>query len=180
MSVQRSHAHVRHPVRAITTPISALGPSEFQRVAMARAPTAASSLSAAAVRPVPGEASTVAVERAEPGTARRTAAATRALLGIEETELSADARVWLACLDESLRPRELERQYPRIVNRLAQLWREPARCTAYLDALVFPDRVGRQGFPPVVAQDIARLRVHVLREIHPLHETIARTDVPPG
>ena len=67
-------------------------------------------------------------------------------------------RTWLASLPQDVRPMELPRQFPRIANRLRQLWKRVARCEAYLDALLVDRRGTRKGFPPKIAQELEALR----------------------
>ncbi|HWI10990.1 MAG TPA: hypothetical protein VNU48_06645 [Burkholderiaceae bacterium] len=76
-----------------------------------------------------------------------------------DEQLSGDARAWLAELPEDFRPAALAERYPRIANRLAQLWRDPGLTEHLLDELVLPRRPGRQGFPPEVMVDLQSLQV---------------------
>jgi hypothetical protein len=73
---------------------------------------------------------------------------------------------WLLKLPTAVQPRQLQVRYPRIANRLASLWPEPARCEPYLDELITDKRGGRKGFPLAVAQEIATLRDHYHRLHH--------------
>ena len=75
-------------------------------------------------------------------------------------------RTWLASLPEEICPMELARQFPRIANRLRQLWKQVARCEEYLDDLLVDRRGTRKGFPPKIAQELQALReYHAL--LHP-------------
>jgi hypothetical protein len=65
---------------------------------------------------------------------------------------------WLARLPGDVAPQALARQYPRIVNLLALQWSDRGACAAYFDDLLTDRRGGRQGFPPDVQRDLARLR----------------------
>jgi len=76
-----------------------------------------------------------------------------------DEQLSDDALEWLAELPEDFRPAALAERYPRIVNRLAQLWRDPGLTEHLLDELVVPRRPGRQGFPAEVTLDLQSLQV---------------------
>ena len=67
-------------------------------------------------------------------------------------------RTWLASLPQDVRPMELPRQYPRIANRLRQLWKQVARCEEYLDDLLVDRRGTRNGFPPKIVQELEALR----------------------
>jgi hypothetical protein len=73
---------------------------------------------------------------------------------------------WILRLPPHLQPRHLQVKYPRIANRLASLWPEPARCEPYLDDLLTDKRGGRKGFPLAVAQEIASLRDYYFRLHH--------------
>ncbi len=54
-------------------------------------------------------------------------------------------------------PRELERQYPRILKKIVDLWTS-AKVDDYFSELIMNTRGGqRQGFPAIVAEDILRL-----------------------
>ena len=58
--------------------------------------------------------------------------------------------------DEDSYPHELEKQYPRVLNRIIELW-NTTQIDAYFIDLLVDKRGGRQGFPPEVARDIYRL-----------------------
>lgn len=53
-------------------------------------------------------------------------------------------------------PHALEKQYPRILNKILELWDGPG-IGEYFNELVFANRPARQGFPPEVAADIMYL-----------------------
>ena len=87
--------------------------------------------------------------------------------GSEVKPVLLDATVaWMAELPYTVRPTELARQFPRIANSIAELWRRVARCEQYLDSMVVDERGNRKGFPPAVALEIAALRAHYA-ELHP-------------
>ena len=65
---------------------------------------------------------------------------------------------WLMALPPSLRPQNLSRHFPRIVNALAEVWDEPEPCQAALDGLLCGGRKGRKGFPPAVHAELVALR----------------------
>lgn len=50
-------------------------------------------------------------------------------------------------------PWELEAKYPRIMNRIVELWRTP-EIDAYLADLLVADRHDRQGFAPTIAREL--------------------------
>lgn len=79
---------------------------------------------------------------------------------------------WLARLPANLRPLALTRQYPHIANRLAELWRQPAQCEAYLKSLIMLDRPARQGFAFDAAAELNRLLDHYTSVLHPRPHSI--------
>lgn len=55
-------------------------------------------------------------------------------------------------------PIHIERQFPRILAKIVELWGKPPM-DAYLESLMVSDRPNRQGFPSEVATEIFRLSV---------------------
>ena len=53
-------------------------------------------------------------------------------------------------------PTEIEKTFPRILAVIADLW-GTAELDAYLETLMLPTRVDRQGFPVPVATEVFRL-----------------------
>ncbi len=83
-----------------------------------------------------------------------------------------DATVaWLGSLSFDLRPRALARQFPRIANRLCELWKRPAQCDAYFKTLIMDERGGRKGFPPEVATELSTLAAHY-SSVYPYRHSI--------
>ena len=76
-----------------------------------------------------------------------------------DEELSDDAVEWLAHLPEDFRPGALAARFPRIVNRLAQLWRDPGLVEHYLNELMQPQRAGRQGFAADAVAELLALQL---------------------
>ena len=79
-------------------------------------------------------------------------------------------RTWLASLPQDVRPMELPRQFPRIANRLRQLWKQVARCEEYLDSLLVDRRGTRKGFLSKISEEL-----EALREYHALLYPSGRT-----
>ncbi|MGH8717374.1 MAG: hypothetical protein ACREV0_00270, partial [Burkholderiales bacterium] len=50
-------------------------------------------------------------------------------------------------------PVELERAFPRILNKIAELWEMPEART-YFEELMVDRRGNRKGFPPKIAEEI--------------------------
>ena len=84
---------------------------------------------------------------------------------------------WLAELPANVRPRELVRIYPRIANRLAEIWKRPLQCERYLDELMMDTRGNRRGFPREVATEIAALKVHFLSISTAIHYDVWGTRI---
>jgi hypothetical protein len=89
--------------------------------------------------------------------------------GLNSRELAAYTFKWLATIPANIRPNALARQYPRIANRIAEIWKRPLHCERYLDDLMLDLRGDRKGFPPDVAAEIAVLKVHFLRTAKTMH-----------
>ncbi len=77
----------------------------------------------------------------------------------QDAMLSDLARDWHQSLPRSQRPTQLCKQYPRIANRLALCWGEPALAARLLDDLTIDKRHGRAGFPPRVSLELINLRL---------------------
>jgi len=73
--------------------------------------------------------------------------------------LSPLAKTWCESLHERHRPTELCARFPRVANRLALCWNDPALASRVLDDLVVDRRRNRAGFPPDVSQELIRLRL---------------------
>ena len=84
----------------------------------------------------------------------------------EPEPLSDAAAAWMATLPESVKPKQLALRYARLANRLCGLWKDPPRCERLLDELMMDRRGGRQGFPLVVANELATLRDHYFKLHH--------------
>lgn len=74
--------------------------------------------------------------------------------------LSSASRAWIQALPEEVRPFDLAARHPRVVNRIALCWNDPALIERLFDELLVDRRGGRKGFAPGVAEDLLRLRMH--------------------
>jgi hypothetical protein len=72
--------------------------------------------------------------------------------------LRPETAAWLEALPAHVRPGELACQFPRIANKLQEIWKRPAICEEYIEDLVVDRRGGRKGFPAKVATEIVELR----------------------
>lgn len=78
----------------------------------------------------------------------------------QDTTLSSTCTAWLDRLPQSVLPANLCMLYPAIANRLALCWSDPVLTERVFDDLLLDRRGGRRGFPPPVASDLLRLRLH--------------------
>jgi len=77
--------------------------------------------------------------------------------------LSALAQAWVDSLASDERPGALVRKYPRVANRLALCWNDPALLERVFEDLLVDRRGGRRGFPPDVQAELLRLRATAAR-----------------
>ena len=83
----------------------------------------------------------------------------RAPRRLRDDELSADAQKWLERLPEDFHAEALAERFPRLINRLALLWRDPGLTEHFLAELVQPTRPGRQGVALEVMVELQSLQV---------------------
>jgi hypothetical protein len=65
---------------------------------------------------------------------------------------------WLAALPSDVRALTTARQYPHIVNRIADLWGHCEYTRLYFQSLLIDRRSGRKGFPPDVRKELEGLQ----------------------
>jgi hypothetical protein len=82
-------------------------------------------------------------------------------------ELDAAARAWLASIEEPLRPAQLAAAYPRIVNRIADLWGMPRRMNRYFEQLLTNTRGDRVGFSLDIITELTALKDHYQTKVFP-------------
>ena len=86
---------------------------------------------------------------------------------VEDRLLLSDTLAWLNALPLGARPRSLPQRFPRIANELCRLWVQPEALGHYLDELLVDRRGGRQGFPPLVREELEAIERCVERERAP-------------
>ena len=64
---------------------------------------------------------------------------------------------WLSSLSPEIRPSALPQAYPRIANRLCEVWQQPVVRDEYFHDLLNDRRGNRQGFPDGVLADLKML-----------------------
>ena len=89
-----------------------------------------------------------------------------------DLELNAAGQALLASIEESARPRELAASFPRIVNRMANLWKTPLLMDRYFEGLLTDSRGTRKGFPLGILMELSTLRDYYQAKVSP-----ARGDV---
>jgi hypothetical protein len=75
----------------------------------------------------------------------------------EDQVLSGSTYAWLKTLPYAVRPIELCSRYPRVGNRLALCWSDPAQTERLFDDLLLDRRGKRKGFPSSVAEELVHL-----------------------
>ncbi|MBS1171081.1 MAG: hypothetical protein H6R01_1999 [Burkholderiaceae bacterium] len=83
----------------------------------------------------------------------------------EELQLQQLTREWILGLPDEVRPLRLARQFPRIANKIASVWKTPTACDKVLDGLMIDHRGTRQGFPEAVALEIGRLKSYYSTQV---------------
>jgi hypothetical protein len=63
--------------------------------------------------------------------------------------------------------RELSERFPRVLNRIAEVWNKPQQADRCFDELLLYSRGVRQGFPQSVISEIAALRRYHLTRMFP-------------
>ncbi len=84
----------------------------------------------------------------------------------DDERLEPSAVAWIHALPQEIQPLMTASRYVRIANRIAALWNQPARCSAYLSDLLIIRRNARRGFPVEIAREIGNLSVHY-ETLHP-------------
>ncbi len=72
---------------------------------------------------------------------------------------------WLVTLPVDIRPIETGRRYPRIVNRIGDLWSQCEYTRLHFQSLLLDRRKGRKGFPPEVKAELKALQRHYFEHI---------------
>jgi hypothetical protein len=90
----------------------------------------------------------------------------------EDLRLSAESQAFLSSLTDSVRPNQLAERYPRIVNKMATLWRRPTQMDQYFDELLIDKRGNRQGFPLGILMEIITLKEHYQSAAFPVGTSV--------
>jgi hypothetical protein len=90
----------------------------------------------------------------------------------DDIELNVVAKAWVATLAEADRPKELVRRFPRIVNRIARLWKIPLQMDRCFDDLLTDNRGNRQGFPLPVLTELSSLKDYYNTKVFPTRRSV--------
>ena len=82
-------------------------------------------------------------------------------------QLSGEALRLLVKLDAKVDLHELSARFPRVLNRIAEVWNKPQHADRYFDELLLYSRGVRQGFPHSVISEITSLRHYHLTRTCP-------------
>ena len=85
----------------------------------------------------------------------------------DDLKLSAAGLTWLASIEQSSRPIKLAAAFPRIVNRMAKLWKMPREMDHYFEDLLTDTRGHRQGFPLKILMELTTLKDHYETKVFP-------------
>jgi len=72
---------------------------------------------------------------------------------------------WLATLPADVRPMATGRQYPRILNRIGDLWGHCEYTRLHFQSLLIDRRKGRKGFPAAVRKEIETLQQYYFEHL---------------
>lgn len=72
--------------------------------------------------------------------------------------LTSETHIWLHTVPSGVHPKRLCRLHPRIANRIAATWSDQNETERLFEELLQDKRGGRRGFPPIVLNELRRLR----------------------
>jgi hypothetical protein len=84
---------------------------------------------------------------------------------LQDGPLQDRAFKWLATLPAEVRPMATARHYPRIANRIADLWGNCEFTRLYLQSLLNDRRSGRSGFPGPVQKELEALQQYYFENL---------------
>ena len=85
----------------------------------------------------------------------------------DDLELSAAGLTWLASIEQPARPIKLAAAFPRIVNRMAKLWKQPREMDRYFEELLADTRGNRKGFALNILMELSTLKDHYKEKVFP-------------
>jgi hypothetical protein len=86
----------------------------------------------------------------------------------DDLELNAAGQALLASLEEPVRPKVLAAVFPRIVNRMARMWKLPREMDPYFEELLTDTRGTRKGFPLNILMELTTLKDYYQAKVFPM------------
>ena len=90
----------------------------------------------------------------------------------DDLELSAAGQALLASIEEPARPKTLAASFPRIVNRMAKLWKMPREMDRYFEDLLADTRGNRQGFSLNILMELSTLKDYYKAKVFPTRRDV--------
>jgi hypothetical protein len=88
-------------------------------------------------------------------------------LAIDELKMKPTTLAWLRSLPQYALPIETASAYPRVLNRIADVWRDKDELTAVWESLFNDGRKHRRGFPVKVRTELETLRALSIPPVAP-------------
>lgn len=79
---------------------------------------------------------------------------------LEDWMLLASTANWIKALPTGVKPIYLHKRFPRIANELHRRWADHAELSEYFDDLLQDTRGYRQGFPPLIYEELKALHAY--------------------
>jgi hypothetical protein len=90
----------------------------------------------------------------------------------DDLALNSAGEALIASIDESARPKTLAAQFPRIVNRMAKMWKTPLQMDRCFEDLLTDTRGTRQGFPLGVLMELSTLKDYYQTAVFPTRRDV--------
>ena len=90
----------------------------------------------------------------------------------DSVALDVAAQALLASIEEAARPKELAAAFPRIVNRMASLWRTPRQMNGYFEQLLTNTRGDRIGFSLGILTELTTLKEYYQTKVFPTRHDV--------
>ena len=90
----------------------------------------------------------------------------------DDLALNSAGQALLASIDETARPKALAAQFPRIVNRMAKMWKSPLQMDRCFEDLLTDTRGTRQGFPLGVLMELSTLKDYYQSQVFPTRHDV--------
>lgn len=88
-------------------------------------------------------------------------------LAVDELKLKATTLAWLRSLPQYALPVETASAYPRVLNRIADVWSDREEIAAVWESLFNDGRKNRRGFPMKVRTELETLRALSIPPVTP-------------